>query len=217
VITLLREFIEAHAYGPGAKLPPERSLAKTLGVGRNAIREGLKALSILDVVESRRGDGTYIKSLDALHTDWREQRAPLSADFNMLHLIEVRKIMEPQAARLAATRASEVQLRRIERERTILESEEADWSRFLRHDFLLHNAIIEAAGNPILTQLSKTLAPLLRRSRAISAVTHDRMKTLNDHRNIVEAIVNGEADQAERAMLEHLRHTAIDLVSDRKP
>jgi GntR family transcriptional regulator, transcriptional repressor for pyruvate dehydrogenase complex len=217
VLSLLREFIEEGGFGPGTKLPPERSMAERLGVGRPAIREGLKALSILDVLESRRGDGTYIKSLEALHADQPRSGEFLTADFNMLDVLEVRKIIEPRAARLAATRANEAQLRHIERERVLLESEENNWARIGRHDFLLHNAIIEAAGNLILTQACKFLAPLLRKSREITAATAtDRVTMLNDHRILVEAILSGEAGEAERAMLEHLRNVGLDLIADRK-
>src|SRR5579875_1621088 len=91
-IAMLRDFIEQGGYSPGMALPAERVLAEKLGVGRPAIREGIKALSILDVIESRRGAGTFIKSLDGLRVGWPASVELRSSDFTLLDLLEVRKM-----------------------------------------------------------------------------------------------------------------------------
>lgn len=215
-LTLLREFIEEGDYGPGMALPPERTLADKLGVGRPAIREGIKALSILDVLESRRGDGTYIKSLDGLRIGWPARVELRRTDVNLLDLLEVRKMLEPKAARLAATRANESQMRHIEEECSKIENA-PDWTGIAEHDLLLHSAIIEAAGNPILNELNNALARLLRRSREITGASAPDCKQMVDHhRRIVNAILKGEGDEAEHAMLEHLHHVGLDLISNRR-
>src|SRR5215469_9378317 len=113
-LSLLKSFIRDGNYAPGMVLPTERALAEKLGVGRPAIRESIKALTILDVLESRRGDGTYLKSLDGLRRGWPAMVDLQSKDFSVLDLLEVRKMIEPKAAKLAAARATEPQLRRIE-------------------------------------------------------------------------------------------------------
>lgn len=217
VIEMLRGLLEEGGYKPGMKLPSERALAKLLHVGRPALREGIKALGILDVLQSRRGDGTYLKSLDALTVGWPAKVEVSDGSFSILDLLEVRKMIEPRAAALAATRASEWQLRLIERERIMIEKLGDDWTRIGMHDFKLHAAIIKSSGNSILSEMSRFLAPLLRKSREITAVTApDRTRMLNDHRAIVEAIVKGEAEAAEQAMLQHLHNVGLDLISDRK-
>lgn len=216
VITLLRDFIEQGGFEVGMTLPPERVLAERLGVGRPAIREGIKALSILDVIESRRGDGTYIKSLEGLRAGWPATVEIRSTDFNLLDLLEVRKMFEPAAAKLAASRANEDALRRIDTECTRLESE-SDWDSIARHDLALHTAIIEAAGNPVLTELNSALGRLQRKSRQLTgANAPDRDAMVHHHRHIVDAILRGEGEAAERAMLEHLHQVGLDLISNRK-
>lgn len=216
VITMLRTFIEDGGLDVGMMLPPERILAEKFGVGRPAIREGIKALSILDVIESRRGDGTYIKSLDGLRVGWPTKVEIRSADFNLLDLLEVRKMFEPPAARLAASRASEDDLRRIESECAQIESE-SNWDSMASHDLALHSAIIEATGNPVLIELNHALARLQRKSREVTgASAPNRESMVEHHRQIVNAIVRGESDAAERAMLEHLHHVGLDLISNRK-
>lgn len=215
-LTLLRSYIESGDYVAGMVLPTERVLAERLGVGRPAIREAIKALTILDVLESRRGDGTYLRSLDGLRTDWPAQVQLGSKDFNLLDLLEVRKMLEPKAAKLAASRASESQLRRIESQ-CIKVQESKDWEEIAEHDLLLHTAIIEAAENPILTELNSALTRLLHRSREISAAkAPDRRNMMVSHTRIVDAILKGDGDEAEQAMLEHLHRVGLDLISDRK-
>ena len=216
VLSMLRNFIEEGSYTVGMMLPPERILAEKFSVGRPAVREAIKALSILDVIESRRGDGTYVKSLDGLRAGWPSKVELRSSGFNLLDLLEVRKMIEPAAARLAATRATEVDLLRIERERLRIE-ESKDWSGMAQHDLALHTAIIEAARNPVLTELNNALATLQRKSREITgASAPDCRAMLRNHSLIVDAILRGEAEAAEKAMLEHLHQVGLDLISSRK-
>ena len=213
---MLRAFIEEGDYQVGMMLPPERELAHQFGVGRPAVREGIKALTILDVIESRRGDGTYIKSLDGLKTGWPSKVELKSADFNMLDLLEVRKMFEPIAARLAATRANESDMLRIDAECVHIESA-ADWDGISLHDILLHAAIIDAANNPVLTEINNALTKLQRKSREITGHSApDCSQMVKDHRLIVDSILRGEADAAEKAMLEHLHHVGLDLIANRK-
>jgi GntR family transcriptional regulator, transcriptional repressor for pyruvate dehydrogenase complex len=215
-LSLLKSFIENGNYAPGMALPTERALAEKLRVGRPAIRESIKALTILDVLESRRGDGTYLKSLDGLRSGWPAKVELGTRDFSMLDLLEVRKMFEPRAARLAASRATEAHLRRIESQRIKVE-ESKGWDAIAEHDLLLHTAIIEAAGNPILSELNSALTRLLHRSRQITgARAPDRSQMLNGHNAIVNAILKGDGDEAEIAMLEHLHRVGLDLISDRK-
>jgi GntR family transcriptional repressor for pyruvate dehydrogenase complex len=215
-LSLLKSFIENGNYTPGMVLPTERALAETLGVGRPAIRESIKALTILDVLESRRGDGTYLKSLGRLRTGWPSKVELGTKDFNLLDLLEVRKMIEPKAAKLAASRASESHLKRIEAQCVRVEQSKA-WEAVTEHDLLLHTAIIEAAGNPILSELNSALTRLLHRSREITgARPPDRTQMLDSHSKIVDAILKGDGDEAEKAMLDHLNRVGLDLISDRK-
>ena len=215
-LSLLKSFIQDGKYAPGMVLPTERALAEKLGVGRPAIRESIKALTILDVLESRRGDGTYLKSLDGLRRGWPGTVDLQPKDFSVLDLLEVRKMIEPKAAKLAASRATEVQLRSIEDE-CIRAQEARDWSRASEHDMLLHTAIIEAAGNPVLTELNSALTRLLHRSRQISAArAPDREQMNRSHMLVVDAILKGDGEEAEKAMLDHLHRVGLDLISNRK-
>ena len=217
ILGQLRSYIERGAYSPGAKLPPERVLAAQLNVGRPAIREAIKALGILDVLESRHGDGTYVKSLAALHDDWPAVVEVSEKDLNMLELLEVRKILEPKAAALAAARASEHQLREIAEAKAALDDESVAWQQVGRLDLALHTAIFKASGNSILNGVHRCLMPYLFKSREITARSAPTWAPMRaDHTAIVEAICRGESGAAEKAMLEHMHHIGLDLISNRK-
>lgn len=216
VLEKLKRYIEDNSLEVGQALPPERVLAEQFGVGRPSIREGIKALTILDVIESRRGSGTYIRSLAALRSEWPAKIELRSANFNLLELLEVRKMLEPAAARLAATRGSEADLAKIERACSEIEND-LNWNNMSQHDFELHAAIIDAAGNPVLSDLYHALTSLLKKSRDVTGHSApDRKKMFWHHRQIVNAILRGEAEAAAAAMLEHLHQVGLDLIANRK-
>ena len=214
VLEQLRQRIASGKMPPGTKLPSERALATDLGVGRPAVREAIKALQVLDVIESRHGDGTYIKSLAGLSGGWPSQVEIVQADFDLIELLEVRKMIEPRAASLAAARRDAKQLARMEHELREQEKQPEDREVLVRHDYLFHEAIISAAGNRVLHTVARNLSPLLIKSRKVTGqTTPDTGKIIRQHRTIYEAIRLGEGDLAEQAMREHLQTAGLDLLT----
>jgi GntR family transcriptional repressor for pyruvate dehydrogenase complex len=210
----IRRLIETSALKPGSKLPPERTLAVKLKAGRPAVREAIKALTMLDVLDSRRGDGTYVKSLAGLR---REGTGLVEAGFDLIELLELRKMIEPRASALAALRATDKQLQEIERELLRQEAKPNDHDVLERHDYLFHAAILRAAGNGMLSGVVQFLDGSLRKSRQLTSHTTPEVpKIVGEHRVIFNAIKRGQADLAERAMLEHLQTVGLDLISERK-
>src|ERR1700746_171373 len=116
-IDSIRELIASGQWGPGTRLPREADLAKQLGVSRNSLGEAVRALSLPRVLEVRQGDGTYVSSLEP-----GELLEPtLSATHllqgrTMLELFQVRRMLEPEAAALAALRADDDVLQDLRRE-----------------------------------------------------------------------------------------------------
>src|SRR5262245_35436381 len=217
VLDQMRNLIRGRNLQPGMKLPPERVLAAELRVGRPALREAIKALVVLDVIESLRGDGTYIKSLVGLDGGWPAKALLSHADFDMIELLEVRKMCEPAAASLAAARASEKELRSIEKTLLPQEAAPCDYKVLERYDYLFHEAILKAAGNRVLCGITSSLAPLLLKSRRITARrTPDIPKIVKEHRTILEAIRLGQSGLAELAMRNHLQTVGLDLISEVK-
>lgn len=210
----LRQIIVKSKLQPGQRLSSERTLAMELGVGRPAIREAIKALQILDVLDSRHGDGTFIKSLAGLSGGWPAKLELTLEDFDLVELLEVRKMIEPSAAALAAARRDPTQLGLIEREVLAQERDPDDRESLVRHDYLFHEEIMRAANNRILQGVSAQLAPLLLKSRKQTGMTTpDTRKVIREHRTIFEAIRLRDPDLADRAMREHLASTGFDLIA----
>ncbi len=213
VLEHLRQLIMNGNMQSGQRLPPERALAEELGVGRPAIREAIKALQFMDVLDSRHGNGTFVKSLAALTGGWMPQVQFSRHNFDLIELLEIRKMLEPGTAALAAARRTEEQLRRIERELLAQEKEPDNRDVLVRHDYLFHEEIMRAASNSLLQGITSQLSPLLLRSRKVTGrTTPDLRKIIQQHRMIYEAIRLRDPALAELAMREHLVSNALDLI-----
>ncbi len=210
----LYALIERPEYCPGTRLPSERVLAAQLEVGRPALREAIKVLTFLEILESHRGKGTFVKAKEPA-ANRRPAAADLTGeDFGMLELLEVRKMFEPRATWLAATRGTESDLRAIEAARCALDASGEDWRRIGELDAELHSAIVRAAHNPLLTHIQEILAPVVLKHWLTTARSSPDCSAMHrDHLAITQAILRREPDAAEQAMLEHLGAFGFDLLS----
>ncbi len=214
VIDRIRSLLDEGHFPVGSKLPSERALAMQLGVGRPALREAIKALCLVDILQSRRGAGTFVKSCgpQPLQVAFTEGD---SAEFRLLEVLEVRKIVEPRAAWLAATRATERQLLEIEAAWQKLERHDEDWSMVDQLDCDLHAAIIRGALNPVMNRIGRLLVSGAGGARSASVgFAQDLESMRRDHRAIVEAIFKRQADAAELAMTEHLNRMSLEAISE---
>jgi GntR family transcriptional repressor for pyruvate dehydrogenase complex len=211
----LRQYIAENNLQPGMRLPSERELAELFQVGRPALREAIQALSVLEVLVSRRGSGTYIRSLANLEGGWPANPQLDEVDFDLIELLEVRKMIEPPAAALAAGRATAQQLRELKDHLLKLAENVHNVAVREQQDYLFHDAIIRASGNRILHAIADSLAPMLLKSRRVTGPAHqDMSRVIRQHTAIYEAIRLGNASLAEESMRRHLLGVAIDLISE---
>ena len=214
VLTKLRGWIEDGRFPAGSKLPSERILASELGVGRPALREAIKVLSGLGILESRRGSGTYRKT-GVLATEPPPPGGVSPPEFGVLDLLEARKILEPKAAWLAATRASERQLLDIEQACRRVEMHDRDWKVAARLDYELHAAIFRGANNPVLWHMHEFLIARIPGNPAGKLYFPPDVQAMREgHRAIVEAILKRQADLAEKAMIDHLHSAGMNLIRE---
>src|SRR6202521_5228997 len=152
-IDRIRELIVSGSWGPGDRLPKESELAAQLGLSRNSLREAVRALSQLRVLEVRQGDGTYVSSLEPdLLLESTGFVSHLLLGDTAVELYEVRRILEAAAASLASARIDDegkLELgRSLERMRQAQGVEE-----LVEADVAFHAVIAKAAGNTVLTSL----------------------------------------------------------------
>ncbi|HEC22897.1 MAG TPA: FadR family transcriptional regulator [Chloroflexi bacterium] len=214
IIARLLSLIREKQLRAGDKLPPERELAAMLGVSRPSLREALRALSIMNIVEMRQGDGTYISSLEPeLLVEHLDFVFSLD-DSTFLQLFEARKIVEVGIAALAAQRISDEQIAELEKCLARSSASVGDHQAFLKADLELHELITEAAGNPILSRFMASISRLglASRSRTV-AIPGVPERALEDHRAIVAALKARDPEAARQAMLNHLNNVEQSLVN----
>src|SRR5499425_2338970 len=189
----------------GDRLPPERDLAEKFVVSRTSVREALRALESLGLVEIRPGEGTFVRqvSIEALV----EPLALLmvSQREGIGELFEARRLLEPSLAALAATRATSEEIQEMER---ILEEqarEVAAGRTGLAQDAQFHAAIGAAAHNRAITRITHAIMDLLTQSREESLNTPGRpTRSHEDHRRVLAAISRRDGEGARKAMLDHI-------------
>jgi GntR family transcriptional repressor for pyruvate dehydrogenase complex len=191
----------------GDRLPAERELAATMQVSRSSLREALRALAMVGVVEMRHGDGTYLTSLET-----EQLLRPVSlvlslSDSSLAELFEARKLVEPGLAALAAHRISAARAAELCSRADATAAALDDPEAFMWADIELHALIAEAAENAVLRRLLDSIASMgiasRRRTGRLAAV---REQSARDHREIAAAIAAHDAEAAHAAMLAHLEN-----------
>jgi GntR family transcriptional regulator, transcriptional repressor for pyruvate dehydrogenase complex len=158
----LADYVAAAGLKVDDRLPAERDLAASLGVSRPILREALKALTALGVIESRTGSGTYLRK--PLTPDDRHVIMRIEGEReSLLQLLQLRRALESEAAALAARRATPEQLERLALLVAELEREFAATGDNRSSDRAFHLALYEAAGNPLFVQLIESIWPMLQR------------------------------------------------------
>jgi GntR family transcriptional repressor for pyruvate dehydrogenase complex len=208
LLTLIRE----RELRPGAKLPAERSLAGMMDVSRPVVREALRALSLMRVVDIRQGDGTYVTSLEPrqliAHLDFVFAKDSVA----LAQLLEARRVVEVGNARLAAFRITESEIAALGDLVASLADCIDDPDRFSELDIALHEAVCAAADNFLLAQFMNIVSTLGKVSRErTGGLRTVRKAALRDHQQILDALRAHDPDAAQRAMLEHLDHVEQGL------
>ena len=186
----------------GDRLPPERELARELGLSRSTLREAIRALTAMNILVSRHGDGTYVSSLEpdllsAPITFALEAQPGLG-----VHVFEARRVLETACARLAAQRIDDDEIERLE---WLAAAVESDPEQLIDRDVELHTAIAHAAGNPILLALMGSLRTLSPESRSATVALRGRAaRSRRHHRAIIDALRRHDPDGAAAAMDAHL-------------
>ena len=196
----------------GDQLPAERELAVKFGVSRTAVREAVKALREKGLVEAYSGRGTFI-------TNGTSQAIRQSLDLMMkigqpdggLHLAEMRLILEPGIAALAATRVEEQHLTAMREAIAVMDGARQDPDAFIEADLDFHLALAEAAANPMILSLLDSIVGLLREQRLrIFNVQGGPERGQFHHRRILAAIESRDAEKARQAMHAHLEQVRED-------
>ncbi|MGN7970685.1 FadR/GntR family transcriptional regulator [Microbacterium sp. 22296] len=197
-IAQIKAMIVSGELRPGDRLPPEKDLAERLGLSRNSLREAVKALEVIRVVDVRRGDGTYVTSLEpALLLEAISFGLDLHNDRSVLELFAVRRILESHAAGLAAQRVDAAQIAALVDEVDAVDGA-TSLDELVAHDVRLHRLIATFSGNRYLAGLIESLSANTVRARVWRGLTQEGAaeRTLVEHRALVEALAAHDVERA---------------------
>jgi DNA-binding FadR family transcriptional regulator len=196
---------------PGERLPVEKDLAEALGVSRGSLREGVRALSILGVLDTRQGDGTYVTSLDVTRL-----LAPmgfvvdLGGEGQVRHVHAIRRLLECEAARLAAASITDEALSEAEtllgEGERILDKTPEDHERVIEIDIAFHRIIAAHTDNPVLAGMIEALAGRTVRDRLWRSLREEGAdrRTHDEHTAILRALRSRDPESARVRMANHL-------------
>ncbi|OKI08184.1 GntR family transcriptional regulator [Streptomyces sp. CB02923] len=194
VITQLRAQITSGEWPVGSRIPTEPALVEQLGVARNTVREAVRALAHNGLLDIRQGSGTYVAATSELAGVMNRR----FADADPGHVAELRSALEATAARLAARRRTDQDLRQID---AALERRERAWgsgaaAAFVEADASLHMAVVAASHNEVLAELYADLGGVLREFLRADVGDVLRPEAHLDHGRLVAAIHDGDAERA---------------------
>lgn len=197
-IEKIKQMIISGELRPGDRLPKEVELAAALGLSRNSLREAVRALSLVRILDVRQGDGTYVTSLEPrMLLEGLSFIVDLHHDATVLEFFEVRRILEPAATAMAAARIEPSEVAGL-REHLGKVTPESSVEELVANDMEFHRRIAEASGNSVLVSLLNSLSGSTLRGRIWRGVTQVGAleRTMDEHHAILDALASGQAEVA---------------------
>lgn len=205
-ISTIKAMIVAGELKPGDRLPPEKELSERLGVSRNSLREAVKSLEFIHVLDVRRGDGTFVTSLEPRQLlEAMSFVVDLHRDRSVLEIFEVRRVLEPHAAGVAARLISDSELDALAASLASVD-ESTDVDRMVAHDLEFHRIISNASGNAYLSSLLDSMSGSTTRARIWRGITQNESvgRTLSEHASILKALREHDVEMTRAALVVHI-------------
>lgn len=209
IIDQVKGLISEGQLNPGDRLISEREMADRLKVGRSAVREAFRALEAMGIIEIRQGEGTFVREVST------DSLAEVLALFLMTErdttreLLELRKILEVEAAGLASLRHTEEELKKMGDALKQMEEDITSGDLGQQADWVFHYAVAEASHNSLMVRLMDSISDTMR--RVLGTARQELYRTpgtpqrlLKEHQTVFRAIKNGQDKEARRAMFDHL-------------
>jgi len=212
IVAKIKEMIEKGRFKSGDQLPVERELAEVFRVSRSSVREALRSLESQGFIESRQGDGTYIASKPVEFLVSPLAYVISTEKEDQMELFEMRRMIEPDLAYLAAERATEEEIAMMEKVLALQEEQIGRGETGTDVDRNFHYIMAKAAKNKVILRITDNVMDLLAESREQYLQVEGRpQKSILRHREVLDAIRARDPERAEKCMLEHLMDIETSL------
>lgn len=217
IIEQVKNLIAEGVLNPGDKLISEREMADRLKVGRSAVREAFRALEAMGIIEIRQGEGTFVREVSKESLAQALALVLMTERDTTRELLELRKILEVEAAGLASLRHTGEELKKMEEALKQMEEDLLAGDLGQQADWNFHYAVAEATHNSLLVMLMDSIADTMRRVLKTARQELYRspgtpQRLLREHYDVFEAIRQGRDQEARRAMYEHLERVEKGIV-----
>ena len=218
-ISAIKQMVLDGTLKPGDRLPTEKELAETIGVSRNSLREAVKALSVIRVLDVRQGDGTYVTALEP--EQLLESLAfvlDLHQDSSYIEILEIRRLLEPVAVEQACLQLTEEDFERLEQTMQDLDAS-SGIEELVAADITFHHLINHRCPNDYLSSLLDSLAGSTSRARVWRGLTDASAveRTLSEHRRILDALKARRPDLARTYAAAHVAGVESWLIHQGDP
>jgi GntR family transcriptional regulator, transcriptional repressor for pyruvate dehydrogenase complex len=214
-IEKIKEMIVSGTLRPGDRLPKESELAADLGLSRNSLREAVRALALMRILDVRQGDGTYVTSLDPqLLLEALTFVVDFHRDDTVLEFLAVRRILEPAATAMAGARITDAEIDALAAQLDAL-GPDPSVEQLIASDLDFHRGIVQASGNSVLLSLLDGLSGPTTRARIWRGLTQQDAvsRTLHEHRAILGALRDRDAEAARSWATVHIASVEMWLRS----
>lgn len=214
LIVRFQEMLREGILTQGARLPPERELAAHFNVARSSLRQALKVLEIMGVITQKVGDGSYLNTDTSAVLAVPMEFLFLLDDTSVEELTELRLLVEPGLARLAAQRSSADDITLLRKSIKDLESSSNDRLKLVSSDLLFHRAIFQASKNRTASSLFQTIHRAMAKMILVTSQLVELEHTLSFHKPIMRAIEKRDSEQAAILMTDHLKDATTLLMRE---
>lgn len=218
IVSQIVDLISRDVLKPGERLPSERELCRQFGVGRSSLREALRSLTVMGILDGRVGDGTFVSNNNERYLEKALQWSLLLDRKKIQDLIETRLMLESQTAFLAAQRASSENIDEIERTLKGMEASIQQPEKYLEFDVQFHLTVAQATQNSILYNLLNMtrnyLQTWIKGSLAeppIPKAERRAILSVREHQKILLTLQKRDAEEAHQAMTQHILSSSVAL------
>jgi GntR family transcriptional repressor for pyruvate dehydrogenase complex len=206
------DYLLAGSIEPGERIPSERKLAEALGVGRSVVREALKSITLLGLIEARPGNGTFLRRAESELLPQAIEWGLLLGERRVADLIDARHHLEVLVAGLAAARRTPDDLEMLRKYLAQMEAS-ADTATFVSADLAFHMRLAEATANLSLLQIMASIRSLLQVwITRVRGAEVDNAPSAGEHETIMRAVEEGDTTAARAAMEIHMASATRKLV-----